>query len=96
MTHLIESLSSAWVTISQLVGSSATSGSLLSVWGPLQILCPPLSAPPLLTLSLVYLSNPYTQHGAQDQESQALLTELARLPLNMSYCTALILLLVML
>ena len=47
-----EHLTSAQVVILRFVGSSPTSGSLLSVQSPLLILSPPLSAPPLLALSL--------------------------------------------
>ena len=48
VAQLVELPTSAWVLISQFVSSSPTSGSLLSVWSPLQILCPPISAPPPL------------------------------------------------
>ena len=44
-------LTSVQVMISRSVGSSPTSGSLLSAQSLLRILCPPLCAPPLLALS---------------------------------------------
>ena len=58
VAHLVKHLTSTQVMISQFVGSSPASGSLLSAWNPLQILYSPLSLPLLhtctssLTLSL--------------------------------------------
>ena len=53
-------LNSPQVTILWFMGSSPTSGSLLSVWSPLWILSPSLSVPPLLELSLsLSLKNKY-------------------------------------
>ena len=50
----VKRLTLAQVMISRLVGSSPTSGSLLSAQNPLGILCPPLSLPlsPVHTLFL--------------------------------------------
>ena len=49
---LAELPTSAQVMISQFVGLSPTLGSLLSAQSPLQILCTPLSAPPLHSIYL--------------------------------------------
>ena len=53
MAWSVELLTSAQAMISRTVSSSPTSsGSVLSAKSSLRIVCPPLSAPPLLALSL--------------------------------------------
>ena len=47
----LEHPTSAQVMIPCFVGSSLTSGSVRTAQGPLQILCPPLFAPPPVALS---------------------------------------------
>ena len=45
MAQLVKRSSSAQIAISQFVSSSPTSGSVLTAWSLLQILCLPLSLP---------------------------------------------------
>ena len=52
VAQLVKRLTSAQVIISQFVSLSPEPGSRLSSQSLLQTLCPPLSAPPLLFLSL--------------------------------------------
>ena len=56
MAQLVQHPTLAQVMVSQFMNLSPTSGLLLSVQSLLQILCPPFSAPPLLTLSLIEMS----------------------------------------
>ena len=64
-----EHLMSAQVTILRFVSSSPILGSLLSAQSLLQILCPSLSAPPLLALSLKKL-NKQTKNIATDKDPE--------------------------
>ena len=52
MAQSVERPTLAQVVISRLVGSSPTSGSVLTAWSLLRILSPSLSAPPPLALDL--------------------------------------------
>ena len=54
VAQLVECLTLAQVMISRLVGRSPISGSVLTARSLLWILCPPLSAPPLLSLKNKY------------------------------------------
>ena len=58
VAQLVDPPTLAQVMISQFVSSSPISGSLLTVWSLLRILCPPLSAPfPLMHMCAHSLKN---------------------------------------